>query len=175
LTPAHPLVSLTGQRHVLTAYVPQMFPNCGARNPWDAVRSLEGASCLYEGHTYFERNIGGRYIYFGGYFARLKYFTYRLVPVKKSCPTTCYGGAWGGEVQLLFILDLGTRWKLVVSVTPRPRFNPRERVPGTHCTGGWEGLRAGLDTETRGKILCLCRRSNLNRPVIQPVVRHYTA
>jgi hypothetical protein len=24
---------------------------------------------------------------------------------------------------------------------------------GTHCTGGWGGPRAGLDTEVRGKIL----------------------
>jgi hypothetical protein len=31
--------------------------------------------------------------------------------------------------------------------------NPRERTPDTHCTGGWVGLRAGLDTEARGKIL----------------------
>jgi hypothetical protein len=31
----------------------------------------------------------------------------------------------------------------VVSTTPRP-FYPRER-PGTHCTGGWVGPRAGLD------------------------------
>jgi hypothetical protein len=29
-----------------------------------------------------------------------------------------------------------------------------ERTPGTHCTGGWVGLRAGLDTEIKGKILC---------------------
>jgi hypothetical protein len=32
------------------------------------------------------------------------------------------------------------------------------------------GPRAGLDTEVRGKILCLCRGSNLDRPVVQPVV-----
>jgi hypothetical protein len=31
----------------------------------------------------------------------------------------------------------------VVSTTPRPHY-PRER-PGTHCTGGWVGPRAGLD------------------------------
>jgi hypothetical protein len=37
------------------------------------------------------------------------------------------------------------------------------------------GSRAGLDTEDRGKILCPRRRSNLDRPVVQPVVRHYTA
>jgi hypothetical protein len=30
---------------------------------------------------------------------------------------------------------------------------PGERNPGTHCTGGWVGPRAGLDTEASGKIL----------------------
>jgi hypothetical protein len=34
---------------------------------------------------------------------------------------------------------------------PRPRFTPGERTSGTHCTGGWVGPRAGLDTEARGK------------------------
>jgi hypothetical protein len=29
---------------------------------------------------------------------------------------------------------------------------PGERIPGTHCTGGSVDLRAGLDTEDRGKI-----------------------
>jgi hypothetical protein len=33
------------------------------------------------------------------------------------------------------------------------------------------GLRAGLDTEARGKILCVCRNRT---PVVQSVVRHYT-
>jgi hypothetical protein len=63
----------------------------------------------------------------------------------------------------------------MVSVTPWPHFTPGERTPGTHCTGGWVGPRAGLDTEARGKILCLCRGSNLDRPVVEPVARHYTA
>jgi hypothetical protein len=62
----------------------------------------------------------------------------------------------------------------VVSITPRPRFTPGERTPGPHCTGGWVGPRAGLDTEARGKIVCPCRGSNPDRPVVQPVVRHYT-
>jgi hypothetical protein len=52
---------------------------------------------------------------------------------------------------------------------------PRGKDPGTHCTGGWVGPRAGLDTEARGKILCPRRGSNPDRPVVQPVVRHYTA
>jgi hypothetical protein len=46
---------------------------------------------------------------------------------------------------------------------------PRER---THWTGRWVGPRAGLDTEVIGKILCLCRGSNLVRPIVQPVARH---
>jgi hypothetical protein len=29
---------------------------------------------------------------------------------------------------------------------------PRGRTPGTHCTGGWVGPRAGLDTGATGKI-----------------------
>jgi hypothetical protein len=39
--------------------------------------------------------------------------------------------------------DLGTRRGWVVSTTPRPLYS-RER-PGTNCTGGWVGPRAGLD------------------------------
>jgi hypothetical protein len=42
---------------------------------------------------------------------------------------------------------------------------PGEGTPGTHCTGGWVGPRAGLDAEARGKILCLCRGSNPGHPV----------
>jgi hypothetical protein len=52
----------------------------------------------------------------------------------------------------------------VVSVTPRLCFTPGERTAGTHCTGGWVDLRAGLDTEARGKFPCLCRGSNPGRP-----------
>jgi hypothetical protein len=42
---------------------------------------------------------------------------------------------------------------------------PVERTPGTHCTGGWVGLRAGLHTEDRGKIIYLCRGLNSGRAV----------
>jgi hypothetical protein len=79
----------------------------------------------------------------------------------------------GEEVQLLLILELGTRW-WVVSVTPRPSFTPGERRPVTLRIGGWVGLTAGLDTEARGKILCLCWGSNPDRAVVQSVVRYYT-
>jgi hypothetical protein len=35
-----------------------------------------------------------------------------------------------------------------------------------HCTGCLVSPRTGLDIEAKGTILCLCQRSNLNRPVI---------
>jgi hypothetical protein len=84
--------------------------------------------------------------------------------VKLSCymPWRHMGGE---EVQLLLILNLGIRWRWVVSITPRPRFTPRERIPSTHWRRGWVGPRAGLVTETRRKILCLCWGSNPGCPV----------
>jgi hypothetical protein len=52
---------------------------------------------------------------------------------------------------------------------------PGEKTPGTHWTGGWVDPKAGLVTEARGKIICPCRGSNPDRPVVQSVVRQYTA
>jgi hypothetical protein len=49
----------------------------------------------------------------------------------------------GSRGIALLILDLGARRGWLVSTMPRPLY-PRER-PGTHCTGGWVGPRAGLD------------------------------
>jgi hypothetical protein len=80
----------------------------------------------------------------------------------------------GKEVQLLLIHDLGTRWGGWSASRQGSAFTPGARTPGTHLTGDWVGPRAGLDTEVRGKILCPCRGSNPHRPVVQPVVRHYT-
>jgi hypothetical protein len=80
----------------------------------------------------------------------------------------------GEEVLLLLIHHLGASWGWVVSVTPRPRFTPGERTPGTHWIAGWVGVRAGLDTDARGKkYFRLCRGSNLDRPLVQPVARHF--
>jgi hypothetical protein len=48
---------------------------------------------------------------------------------------------------------------------------PRERTSSTYCTGGWVGPSAGLDTEVRRKISCLCQGSNLNHPVNLPTMK----
>jgi len=54
----------------------------------------------------------------------------------------------------------------VVNATPRPLY-PRER-PGSHCTGGWVDLRAGLDG-------CVKSRPppEFDPRTFQPVASHY--
>jgi hypothetical protein len=59
----------------------------------------------------------------------------------------------GEEKKLLFVLDLGATWG-EWSVLRSGALYPRERTPVTHWTGDWVGLRIGLDTEAREKILC---------------------
>jgi hypothetical protein len=72
-----------------------------------------------------------------------------------------------GRCIALLFLKLGARRWWVVSTTPRPLY-PRER-PGTHCTGGWVGPRAGLD---------MCEKSRpppeFDPRTVQPVASRYT-
>jgi hypothetical protein len=69
--------------------------------------------------------------------------------------------------------DLGTTWVWVVSVTPRLRFSAGERTPGTHCTGGWVSPEPVWTQRLEEKSFRLCRESNLHRPVVKSVARHY--
>jgi hypothetical protein len=66
---------------------------------------------------------------------------------------------WGSGGIALRILDLATRWRWMVSFTPRPLY-PRERAPGTHWIRGWVGLRAGLNAMVCRKIPSPCPDSN---------------
>jgi hypothetical protein len=59
---------------------------------------------------------------------------------------------WGVEVYLYAFFDLGTRWRSVVSFTPRPLY-PRERAPVTHWIGGWVGPTAVQNGVVNRKIL----------------------
>jgi hypothetical protein len=63
--------------------------------------------------------------------------------VKVKVPRNRPEGTEGGRGIGLLFLDLGARRGWVVSTMSRPLYT-RER-PGTHCTGGWVGLRACLD------------------------------
>jgi hypothetical protein len=58
---------------------------------------------------------------------------------------------WGNRCIVLRILDLGTRWRSVVSFTPRPLY-PREGAHGTHWIGGWVGPTAILNAVVKRKI-----------------------
>jgi hypothetical protein len=78
----------------------------------------------------------------------------------------------GEEVQLLLILNLGTRWESVVNVTPRPRFTPGKGplVPIVQEAGwapdpAWTQMLEEKSSTPVGD----------GTPIVQPVVRHYTA
>jgi hypothetical protein len=69
-----------------------------------------------------------------------------------SSPARHHGGAWGETRYSSYSFStsaLDGEWS---ASRPGHAFTPGERTPGTHCTGGWVGLRAGLDTQARGKI-----------------------
>jgi hypothetical protein len=60
----------------------------------------------------------------------------------KAVPLHAMEPRGGEEVQLLLILNLGTRWVWVVSITPQPHSTPEKGPPVP--IGGWVGPRAGL-------------------------------
>jgi hypothetical protein len=73
----------------------------------------------------------------------------------------------GEDVQLYSVFNLCTRWGWVINATPQSLYS-RER-PGTHCTGGCVGRRAGLDE--CGKYFP--RRDSI-RSIVQLVASRYT-
>jgi hypothetical protein len=58
---------------------------------------------------------------------------------------------WGSGGIAPRILELDTRWRWVVSFTPRPLY-PRKRAPDTYWIGSWVGPRAGLDAVVKRKV-----------------------
>jgi hypothetical protein len=74
-----------------------------------------------------------------------------------------YGGSEGIAPH---ILDLGTRWKWVVSFTSQPLYS-RGKSCGIHWTGGLVGPRASLDAVEQRKTLHF-RESNPGLPAGSP-------
>jgi hypothetical protein len=64
------------------------------------------------------------------------------------------------------ILDLGTRWRRVVSFTLRPLY-PQVKSP-RYPLGGWVDPRGGLNTVVKRKIPSPRRDSNPDHPIVQP-------
>jgi hypothetical protein len=80
---------------------------------------------------------------------------------------------WGSEGIALRILDLGTKWKFVVSFTPRPLY-PQGRSPRYQFDRRLGGPRAVLDAAVKRKIPSHRRESNPRIPIVQPVSQRYT-
>jgi hypothetical protein len=72
-----------------------------------------------------------------------------------------------GRGIALSFLDRGIRRGEWSTARPNRTLYPRERH-GTHCTGGWVGVRASLDR--RGK----SRPTGIRSRTVQPVVSRYT-
>jgi hypothetical protein len=72
---------------------------------------------------------------------------------------------WGRRGITSLIFNLTTRWRLVVNFTPWPLF-PWGITPSTPCSGGWVGLRTGLDVFCEEKNLILCLASNSLSPLL---------
>jgi hypothetical protein len=64
-----------------------------------------------------------------------------------------YGGSRG---MTTLILNLGTRCRWVVKLTPPAALPPRKNA-STHWTRGWVGLRTGLHVLHKRRISCRCR------------------
>jgi hypothetical protein len=75
----------------------------------------------------------------------------------------------GGIAPL--ILDLGTRWRWVVSLTPRPLYPQRESpwYPLDRRLGGPQSLSGRGGGEKNSQPL-----PGLDPPIIQPVAQRYT-
>jgi hypothetical protein len=71
---------------------------------------------------------------------------------------------WGSGGIVPRILDLGSRWRWVISFTPRPLY-PQGKSPGTHWIGGWVAPRAVLGAVVKRKIPSPRRESNPRTPI----------
>jgi hypothetical protein len=87
---------------------------------------------------------------------------------KQSSPTTRNGGAWRERRYSSY------SFLTLVSVRPRPRFAPGKEPPVPVVQeAGWASEPVWTQ-RLEEKSFRICRGSNTDRPVVQPVVRHYT-
>jgi len=64
----------------------------------------------------------------------------RKIKVKFALEQPMKAQRWSKGEPLLF--NLGDRCGEMINAKPRPIY-PWEKIPGTHCTGGWVDPRAG--------------------------------
>jgi hypothetical protein len=73
------------------------------------------------------------------------------VSKRQSCPATRHGGAWGERRYNSSSFSTSALDGVSGQRHVPAALCPGERTPGIHCTRGWVGLRAGLDTEKEKK------------------------
>jgi hypothetical protein len=76
------------------------------------------------------------------------------------------------EVYFHSFFELGTRWRWVVSFTPRPLYT-QGRAPGTLWIGGWVGPRVGLDTVWKRRIPAPTGNWTPHHPARSPALYHW--
>jgi hypothetical protein len=70
-----------------------------------------------------------------------------------AVPQHTYGDKWGEKVYSSYSFTTTALDGASGQRHAPAMLYPEGRTHGTHWTGGWVGPRAGLDTETRGKII----------------------
>jgi hypothetical protein len=83
------------------------------------------------------------------------YMDLALLRKTKAVPQHTYGGAWGERSYSSYSFTTSAIDGVSGQRHAPAALYSRVRTPGIRWGGGWMGLRAGLDTEGRGKILFL--------------------
>jgi hypothetical protein len=85
----------------------------------------------------------------------------KYVPMLNLAPR--HGDVWGSGGIAPHILNLGARWRWVVSFTHQPLYS-LWKTPGIHWRGGWVVPKASLETVVKRKILNPCQELNPGCP-----------
>jgi hypothetical protein len=119
-------------------------------------------TCAIERQTIHEKHILMRLTHF-----RLKHVKLSLCLIKHYPMKMCRKVEVYIHVFLTSAFDEG-------SALRRSCFNPRERAPGTHWTGGRVGPRAGLYTVEKWKTSApVENRATIANPVAQSLIFHH--
>jgi hypothetical protein len=81
----------------------------------------------------------------------------KTYPLRNKAPH--HEGVWENGVIPPCILNFCTRWRWVVSFTPRLLY-PGKRSHVTNCIGVWVGPKVSLNAVEKRKIPCSCQESN---------------
>jgi hypothetical protein len=73
----------------------------------------------------------------------------------KAAPQHTYGGAGGKRLYSFYSFTTSSLYGVGGQRHALATLYHQGKDPGSHCTGGWVGPRAGLKAEARGRTLLL--------------------